>query len=316
MPSILSQSAFRLNRKALLLKPAIYSTILQRRAVATSVSNRPASQTLPQAALNWKEEAGNTASDVAKLVGGTAGEGRGGFAKITSDIAAQVPKPAMVLGLAGTIPYVGTGATTVYLAHKAGLAASGAATNIDPGVALTILDQALNLQVTYGAVMLSFLGAMHWGMEFAGYGGYKGYSRLMLGAAPLFFAWPTLAFQPMTALVVQWVGFTSLWAADARVTSYGWAPKWYAQYRFYLSILVGTCIIGSLSGVSYYGPVAGHGFISHDLDLVREERKKIATSKPTTVAGPIEAVPDNDEGFIKIHKRDVEKEKEDSKEQK
>jgi hypothetical protein len=31
-------------------------------------------------------------------------------------------------------------------------------TNIDPGVALTILDRALSIQVTYGAVMLSFLG--------------------------------------------------------------------------------------------------------------------------------------------------------------
>lgn len=35
---------------------------------------------------------------------------------------------------------------------------TGVLTSIDPGVALTILDQALNIQVTYGAVMLSFLG--------------------------------------------------------------------------------------------------------------------------------------------------------------
>ena len=60
--------------------------------------------------------------------------------------------------LIGTIPYVATGATTVYLAHMANMAANGIATNIDPGVALTLLDQALNIQVTYGAVILSFLG--------------------------------------------------------------------------------------------------------------------------------------------------------------
>lgn len=60
---------------------------------------------------------------------------------------------------AGAIPYLGAGGTTVYYAHQAGQAASGVATSVDPGVALTILDQALNLQVTYGAVMLSFLGA-------------------------------------------------------------------------------------------------------------------------------------------------------------
>ena len=38
-----------------------------------------------------------------------------------------------------------------------------------------MLDHALHIQMTYGAVMLSFLGALHWGFEFAGYGGTKGY---------------------------------------------------------------------------------------------------------------------------------------------
>ena len=36
----------------------------------------------------------------------------------------------------------------------------GVLTSMDPGVALTILDRALNIQVTYGAVMLSFLGVI------------------------------------------------------------------------------------------------------------------------------------------------------------
>ena len=52
---------------------------------------------------------------------------------------------------------------------------SGLVPNIDPGVAITLLDQALNIQTTYGAVLLSFLGALHWGFEFAGYGGHKQY---------------------------------------------------------------------------------------------------------------------------------------------
>ena len=143
------------------------------------------------------------------------------------------------MGLAGGLPYIAASGTTVYLAHQAGLAASGLITHIDPGVAHTILDQALSFQVTYGAVMLSFLGALHWGMEFAEMGGQKGYARLLLGASPLIVAWPTLAMEPMTALIVQWIGFTSLWYADLKVTGLGWTPKWYSQYRFYLSILVG-----------------------------------------------------------------------------
>ena len=36
---------------------------------------------------------------------------------------------------------------------------AGYSIGMDPGVAITVLDQAYNLQVTYGAVMLSFLGS-------------------------------------------------------------------------------------------------------------------------------------------------------------
>lgn len=60
----------------------------------------------------------------------------------------------------GGIPYIGASVTTVYLAYKAELASHGISVGMDPGVALTILDQALNLQVTYGAVMLSALGQL------------------------------------------------------------------------------------------------------------------------------------------------------------
>jgi hypothetical protein len=130
-----------------------------------------------------------------------------------------------LLQYSGGLPYVAASGTTVYLAHQAGLASAGIITSIDPGVAHTLLDQALNIQVTYGAVMLSFLGALHWGMEFAGYGGQKGYARLALGAAPILFAWPTLSLEPMSALIAQWVGFTGLWYADNKVTALGWSKS-------------------------------------------------------------------------------------------
>ncbi|KAF9479292.1 hypothetical protein BDN70DRAFT_807335 [Pholiota conissans] len=291
----------------------ITTALLQARHVASSVTNRPGSQSFEHAATNVKEELGNSATDLAKAIAGAnvtrdsiSDSSGNSFIGITSQIAHEVPQPILVLGLAGGIPYIGASATTVYLAWKAQLAANGMAIGIDPGVALTILDQALNLQVTYGAIMLSFLGALHWGMEFAAYGGHKGYARLALGMAPMLVAWPTLGMQPMMALVVQWVGFTGLWYADSHVTMLGWAPKWYSQYRFYLSILVGTCIIGSLAGTSYWGPVAGHGLLSHDLDALREERMKTMPYSRGTVDGPVEAIPapPNSDHYTIVHKRD------------
>ncbi|KAF8163643.1 hypothetical protein B0H34DRAFT_696218 [Crassisporium funariophilum] len=301
----------------------ITSTFIQVRTEASKVSMRPGSQTLEHAAENVKEELGNSASDLAKVIAGAnvtrddvSDSSHSSFLGITSDVAHQVPQPIMVLGLAGGLPYLGASATTVYLAHQAQLAASGVAIGMDPGVALTVLDQALNLQVTYGAVMLSFLGALHWGMEFAGYGGHKGYSRLALGAAPMLLGWPTLGMQPMTALCVQWAGFTGLWYADSKVTVAGWTPKWYSQYRFYLSILVGTCIIGSLAGTSYFGPVAGHGLITHDLDMIREERRKSMPVMHGTIEGPFEAVPAGEaaDHYTRIHKQAPEPKKEEKEE--
>jgi len=214
----------------------------------------------------------------------------------------------MSLGLAGTAPYVATGITTVYFARSASLAASGVETGIDPGVALTLLDQALQLQVTYGAVILSFLGALHWGMEIAGYGGQKGYRRLTLGALPVFMAWPTLLLPPTTALIAQWFGFTAMWWADAKACSRGWTPAWYSQYRFYLTLLVGTCIIGTLAGTSFLGPVAGHGLLTHDLDMLREERRNLPpkTGVISLENTDVEVVPTdrNDDHFMKIHRKE------------
>jgi hypothetical protein len=275
------------------------------------VSGRPASQTISQAALNVREEVGNSTTDWAKVIAGgnftsdAVKTDRDTFLGITSAVAHSVPTPYVVFGLLGGIPYLLASSTTIYLAHQAGLATSGVLTSIDPGVALTILDRALSIQVTYGAVMLSFLGALHWGMEFAGLGGHKGYSRLALGAVPVIYAWPTLALEPTMALIVQWVGFTGLWYADLRATSAGWTPKWYSQYRFYLSILVGTSIIGTLASTSYWGPVAGHGLLTHDLELVRSMRRGTRPEGEGTVPGNVEAISTGKAGdaYVMIRKR-------------
>ncbi|KAG9318658.1 hypothetical protein JVU11DRAFT_751 [Chiua virens] len=294
-------------------QPSLRSALplLNVRFAASSVSGRPGSQTIEHARQNVKEEVGNSLTDWARSIAGgvftvdSVKPVKDSFIGITTAVATTVPTPYLVMGLAGGLPYIASAGTTVYLSYQAGLATAGTLTNIDPGVALTILDQALNFQVTYGAVLLSFLGALHWGMEFAGLGGYKGYPRLILGVSPAVIAWSTIALQPTSALLCQWLGFTALWYADNRATAAGWTPKWYSQYRFYLSILVGTCIIGSLAGTSYWGPVAGHGLLSHDLTLIREERKKYKPEGAGVVAGDIEAVegdPTSDAYVVVRHK--------------
>lgn len=43
---------------------------------------------------------------------------------------------------------------------------------LDPQTAQHLLDILYTIQIGYGAVLLSFLGAIHWGLEFAGMGGH------------------------------------------------------------------------------------------------------------------------------------------------
>ena len=168
-------------RKPTVTQPQLFNVVREhRRAVASSVSGRPASQTLKHAATNIKEESGNSAADLAKMIAGSNGmeekiASDASFVRlhshfgtnlligvlqihITKQIAADVPKPYLYFGLFGALPYLGASATTVYCARQAGLAAAGNYTGLDPGLAITYLDQALNVQVTYGAVLLSFLG--------------------------------------------------------------------------------------------------------------------------------------------------------------
>lgn len=90
-----------------------------------------------------------------------------------------------------------------------------------------------------------------------------------------------------------------------KATGAGWTPTWYSQYRFYLSILVGTCIVSSLAATSYWGPVGGHGLVSHDLNMIRAQRKQKQPEHEGQVGGDIEAVaaPETADQYVIVKKK-------------
>jgi len=94
------------------------------------------------------------------------------------------------------------------------------------------------------------------------------------------------------------------------MTARGYAPTWYSQYRFYLSLLVGSCMIGTLAGTSYFGPASGHGFTTRDLSRMREERHRLHSEASGTVNGPIQALPaeEDSDSFVLIRKQEPPKE--------
>ncbi|KAI9846001.1 MAG: hypothetical protein M1837_004407 [Sclerophora amabilis] len=161
----------------------------------------------------------------------------------------EVPREAYYIGLAGVLPYLATSASTVYLAWDINHAAIyGHGFLLSGQNAELLLHLVEPLQVGYGAVIISFLGAIHWGLEWAGYGGYQRYRRYAYGVVAPAVAWPTMLLPVEYALIAQFLAFNFLYFADARATTRGWCPPWYQTYRFVLTFIVGTSIVLSLIG--------------------------------------------------------------------
>ncbi|GFF41446.1 hypothetical protein IFM46972_06547 [Aspergillus udagawae] len=159
------------------------------------------------------------------------------------------PKEAIYLGLAGVIPYLATSLETVYLSYEINRAtATGDGLIFSGQTAELMLHMLEPIQVGYGAVILSFLGAIHWGLEWAGYGGKHGYRRYAAGVIAPAVAWPTLLLPVEYALISQFLAFTFLYYNDARAAAHGRAPHWYGMYRFVLTFVVGASIVASLIG--------------------------------------------------------------------
>ena len=108
------------------------------------------------------------------------------------------------------------------------------------------------------AQIISFLGAIHWGLEWAKYGGELGYSRYMVGVVAPAIAWPTILLPVEYALIAQFLAFNYLYFVDARASARGAAPPWYSTYRFVLTFIVGASIVASLIGRGQIVEFVGH----------------------------------------------------------
>ena len=178
-----------------------------------------------------------------------------------------MPRESYILGLSGTIPYLATSVSVVYLSW---------AVNTDWPTTSAFLNHFLMshenahyflgllepLQVGYGAAIISFLGAIHWGLEYAEKAPDKARTkfRYALGVAAPLVAWPTLLMPWPWALTTQWAAFVGLWLCDRTASIRGWAPYWYATYRFVLTAIVGVAIMISMVGtmkVGQYKPQFG-----------------------------------------------------------
>jgi len=130
----------------------------------------------------------------------------------------DVPRPALVLGCAGLIPF---------LAGVAGVWTLGY-----PDFIL-----ALNLLMAYAAIILAFLGAVHWGLALAqeAAGNWR---RLAPAVLPALAGWFALMLPNAFGLLLLAIGFGGVFLADRAAVTANRAPAWYKALRKPLTLAV------------------------------------------------------------------------------
>ena len=142
----------------------------------------------------------------------------------------DVPKPALYLGLAGLIPFLATAFGVWFADFPA---------KID----------AVNIQLAYAAVILSFMGAVHWGLAMAGGDKAMTYTRLGWSVVPALVGWGALLLHPVLGLLVMIFGFAGVFFGDLRSIAAGWAPAWYRALRKPLTLIVIVTLANSLGAL-------------------------------------------------------------------
>lgn len=137
----------------------------------------------------------------------------------------DIPRPALVLGFAGLIPFVAT-AVAAFLAGY-------------PQIIFVI-----NLQMAYAAVILSFMGAVHWGLAMA-QGDAGNWRRLGLSVLPALAGWLAMMIPNDLGLLLLALGFVGVFFADLRSIARGRAPGWYRALRKPLTAVVLACLAAS-----------------------------------------------------------------------
>lgn len=142
----------------------------------------------------------------------------------------EIPAPAAWLGALGLIPFVGLAAASL---------------SIDPAYAVHIHF----LLATYGALILSFLGGVHWGLAIMDRRYIPGerapVGRLVAGVIPALVGWSALMVGAPWDLYTLACAFLLLLLLDVRIGGTGGLPAWYPRLRMPLTAIVAISLIGT-----------------------------------------------------------------------
>jgi Protein of unknown function (DUF3429) len=140
----------------------------------------------------------------------------------------RTPQRVALLGYGGLLPFIATTLGSV----------------LDDSHALIWLD-ALH---AYGAVILSFVGALHWGfaMLATDLDDDERDARYLWSVIPALLAWPALLLTGALASTLLLVGFLLHYWQDRRLVKHCALPAWYLPLRGRLTAVACLCLMVSL----------------------------------------------------------------------
>jgi Protein of unknown function (DUF3429) len=142
----------------------------------------------------------------------------------------QIPRSALILGLAGVIPFL-WGAANVLFPATVGWG----------GRWLSPMFMGTYVSLTYGTVILSFMSGVLWGFatKATGREAALGYG---LSVIPALWAFFMVNGDPGNAAVNLAAGFAGLLLLDASFARQGLAPAWWMRLRLLLTGIVLACL--------------------------------------------------------------------------
>lgn len=143
----------------------------------------------------------------------------------------DIPKSALILGLAGLVPFI-WGVVTIYSPAAAQFTMSDIGPRfIGPYVGLA-----------YGTVILSFMSGVLWGFATKATGGQAatGYA---LSVLPALWAFIMIGGGPVSAGMNLIAGFVALLVLDYAFWTWGLAPRWWMALRVLLTGIVILCLL-------------------------------------------------------------------------
>lgn len=137
---------------------------------------------------------------------------------------------------------VGTARTLSHLGLIPFIAGTGLAWASDGPVR----DTALIAVAAYGATILSFIGAIHWGRVIAAADGDQDALWLAWGVVPSLLGWIAVLLPAALTMPALLAVFALAWAGDRLATRRGRLPAWYGALRNRLTMVVCTTLASAI----------------------------------------------------------------------